>query len=119
MRLVIEEPKEKRQFSRFPFRQPVLINRGEWEAEEGSLSGDVSEGGIRLNVNELIPVGSTLSLEVSLPNESKMASLNGRVAWVCFLPYSERYQMGIQFDPRYNPSKSEILRTVNPQLQNI
>ena len=118
MQLVLEEPKEKRQFSRFPFRQPVFINRGEWEAEEGSLSGDVSEGGIRLNVNELIPVGTILILEVLLQNEST-ATLNGQVVWVSYLPHSERYQVGIQFDPQHNPSKSDILRTVNPQFQNI
>ena len=119
MRIALEEPTEKRQFSRFPFRQPVLINRGEWLAQEGSLSGDVSEGGIRLNVNEFIPVGKAITLDIHLPDETKMTPLNGRVAWISVLPYSERYQIGIQFDPQHNPSKLEILRTVNPQLQSI
>ena len=119
MRIALEEPREKRQFSRFPFRQPVFINRGEWEAEEGSLSGDISEGGIRLSVNEFIPVGKILTLEVSLPDESKMTPVNGHVVWTSFLPYSERYQIGIQFDPQQNSSKSEILRMVNPQLHSL
>ena len=119
MQVLIEEPKEKRQFTRFAFRQPVLINRGEWEAEEGSLSGDVSEGGMRLNVNEFTPVGTVLTLEVFLPKEAQIPQLTGRVVWTAMLPYSDRYQIGIQFDPQQNPSKFEILKTVNPHLQPI
>ena len=121
MQVILEKPQEKRQHVRFPFQQPVFINRGEWESEEGSLSGDVSEGGIRLKVNEIIPVGAKLTLEIFLPDESKTTSINGRVMWVSAEPHCERYQVGIQFDldPLNNPSKSEILRIVNPQSQPI
>jgi len=119
MQLTLDQPQEKRQFTRFSFRQPVLINRGEWQAEEGSLSGDVSEGGIRLSVNDFIPVGAPMMLEITLPDASEIIPVDGKVAWIRFLPYSERYQIGVQFGPQQYPSKLEFLRIVNPQLQPI
>ena len=119
MQIIVDEPKEKRQFVRFPYRQPVMISKGEWVAGEGSLSGDVSEGGIRLTVNEIIPVGTTLDLEVFLPDESKITAVKGRVARVNLIPYSDRFQIGIQFDPESNSSKLEILRTLNFHPQTI
>ncbi|MBI2897169.1 MAG: TIGR02266 family protein [Deltaproteobacteria bacterium] len=45
------------------------------------FSGDLSDGGLFVATYELLPVGSNLTVEVTLPDEHRVVA-SGRVAWV-------------------------------------
>ena len=101
---------EKRQYVRVPFKEPVQFKREDWEVFDGSVAGDLSAGGIRLIVNEFITLHAPMILNIAFGEEAKLVTVNGRVVWVSIMPYSERYQIGIEFEPQHSPSQEEILQ---------
>ena len=100
---------ERRKFPRLPFKEPLQYKQKEGEAPVGCLTADIGEGGVRFNSNEFIPLNRELSMQVSMA-PGKLIDLKGRVAWIQLMPYSERYQVGLQFDAGQlpNTSKQEI-----------
>ena len=103
-----DKARDKRQFPRFPFKQAVKFQTGEYHSPDGSLSRDLSRGGVCLTVNEFVPVKSTVAIHLQLNQESKIVEIKGTVAWVRILPESERYEIGIQFEPLRGPLQSEV-----------
>ncbi|MBI5150508.1 MAG: PilZ domain-containing protein [Candidatus Omnitrophica bacterium] len=92
---------ERRKYRRIDFREPVQFGSANPVRSGGCLSCDLSEGGLRINVNEFVPPGTGLTLQIPLPAQ-KIVEYTGRVAWVSKLPFAERYQLGLEF------SKDEI-----------
>ena len=94
---------ERRLFKRINFREPVQFRSVNPACSGGCLSCDLSEGGLRVNVNEFVPPGTGLTLQIPLaPSRAGLAAQKfvehaGRVAWVSKLPFMERYQLGLEF----------------------
>jgi len=87
---------EKRQFKRAVFREAVQYQAREASDYGGCLAHDVSEGGIRINSNDFIPLDTEVSLSIRLHSDH-VAELAARVVWIQKLPYAERYQVGLEF----------------------
>lgn len=100
MDLMGEDSKiEKRQYLRIPYREPVQLSVGDFQEAVGSLSCDISEKGLRLQVNDFIPINSRIALEVSVNDQqpAKVITLMARVVWTRRLRFSEQYQVGLEF----------------------
>lgn len=105
---------EKRRFKRMMFREPVQLRLGESQASAG-LSSDISEGGIRLNISHFIPLHAELSISMHFFNQRRMECL-AKVVWVRQLPYSERYQVGLQFsDESLSLLRTEVQEFFNSE----
>ena len=63
----------------------------------GSLSGDISEGGLRLSIREFIPLNAIVRLQIHISDPARVLSAQGRVVWVREVPQSDRYDVGIEF----------------------
>jgi len=63
----------------------------------GSLSGDISEGGLRLSVQEFIPLNTIVRLNIHVSDSARVLPAQGRVVWVREVPQSDRYDVGIEF----------------------
>ena len=92
-----------RQYPRFPFRESVAYQTGD-APSSGSLAGDISEGGVRLTVNEFIPLNTVISLNIRLSDPARVVPAQGRVVWVREDPDGERFDVGIQFVADVNNS---------------
>jgi len=90
------ESSERRNFERFRLAQPVQCHLNELEPEQGSLSCDISEGGIRLNITHFLPLNTEILLRIKL-NSARIVECRGRVMWIQRIPFSERYQVGLEF----------------------
>ncbi len=103
--LLSEEDKgqeEHRKFPRIEFREPVSFQMRETKKLGGCLSHDLSRGGLRVHFSEFVPVNTKIDLQIKLGNE-QTASLTGRVVWAIQVPYSDTYQLGLEFldqDPK-------------------
>ena len=86
----------QRQYPRFPFRQAVGYQMGE-APSSGSLSGDISEGGLRLTVSEFIPLHTIVRLNIRLTDPVRVVPAKGKVVWVREDPQAERFDVGIAF----------------------
>jgi c-di-GMP-binding flagellar brake protein YcgR len=87
---------EKRNFHRFDSTQPVRYQLKDPTQFGGSLSCDLSEGGIRLHLSDFIPLNTELTLTLQLADQS-IVECPCRVAWVEKNRFSDRYQAGLEF----------------------
>ena len=91
-----QESSERREFKRFRLAQPVQCRLNDLEPEQGALSCDISRGGIRLNINNFLPLNTEISLQINL-SPARVVECRGRVLWIQRIPFSERYQAGLEF----------------------
>jgi c-di-GMP-binding flagellar brake protein YcgR len=103
---------DKRRFPRLPFKEAVKFQFGEYNCPDGSLSRDLSRGGICLTVNEFIPVKAQVVVYLQQQGESRLVELKGTVAWVKIIPESDRYQIGVEFGDLDESVRREINRIV-------
>lgn len=90
------ESSERRNFNRIRLAQPVQLSLKDWEEQKGALSCDLSEGGLRLNVNIFLPLHAEVLLKIQLSHE-QVIECRAQVAWIQRIPFTERYQVGLEF----------------------
>ena len=86
---------EKRQTKRFSLREPVQYQLEETGPYSGAMARDISETGLKMRVNQFIPLGTELILHIQLSTQ-KTIDCMGRVVWVQKIPHMENYQAGVQ-----------------------
>ncbi len=99
---------DKRRFPRIRFEGPVHYHMKEQPRFGGCLARDISEGGIKLNFSDFVPLYSEMALKVQLENDPRVVDMPGKVVWVKQVPFSDRYRIGIEFDHPNNLSKETI-----------
>lgn len=95
---------DKRKFKRIEFREPVQYRIVDGQAMEGlpplfytgTVSCDLSEGGIKFRCDDYIPSQVTVEVMITLPEEA-LLEIEGQVAWIQKLPHADGYLLGIEF----------------------
>lgn len=109
---------EKRRFPRaesiLPVKYRNLRNLGLTPA--GSLSKDISEGGVRFMTNEFISLACRLVVEISLPADPKPIKAISKVAWIRKIPTGDNYEIGNHFLEITKEDKARIMNFVNSAL---
>jgi len=93
----LQDVQERRVFPRARFSEAVHFEDPHDAIYGGSLSQDVSEGGIRIRINDFLPLGSELMLQIAI-SAGRVVECVGRVVWIEKIPYGENYQAGVAFD---------------------
>jgi len=75
---------------------PVRFESKDQSKFGGSLSADIGEGGIKLNVGEFLPLYTELNMQIYL-DPQKVIECMGKVVWVKKVGHSERYEAGLEF----------------------
>ena len=74
--------KEKRKFKRFDAYMSVkYASSGHDEIKGISLSKDLSREGLKINSNAEIKLGTTVDLEINIPDDPKPVHTSGKVMW--------------------------------------
>ena len=75
----------------------------------GCLAADISDGGMKVSLNNFVPVDTELSLEVQLASQ-RIVDCVANIVWIEKMPYMDRYQVGLKFkEERFElDSKKEI-----------
>ena len=99
----------KRNDQRAQLGEAVQFENAERPEGGGSLGFDISEGGLRMRFNEYVPVGTELSLRITLPGQTVIDCV-GLVKWINKEPLNESYTAGIRFQATENviDSKKKI-----------
>ena len=87
---------EKRQFHRVHRAHPVRFELKDPKLFGGCLSCDLSQGGIRVQFNDFVPLNTEMTLQIQLSDES-VVECPCRVAWVEKSRFGDRYQAGLEF----------------------
>lgn len=92
-----EENTSKRQFRRVDFRGIVSFEFPETAQEIGCVSEDLSEKGLRVNVENFVKPGTPIRIKFRFTPGSRPLVFEGRVAWANKAAVSDRYRLGIEF----------------------
>lgn len=97
----VEERAERRKFPRvkthIPVRYRKLRETGPGSEGEGSLSRDLSAGGVHFRTNEFISMAARLILELDIPMLTKPIKAISKVAWIRKTDAGNDYEVGNQF----------------------
>mgnify|MGYP001357077759 FL=1 len=105
---------ERRRFQRIDSNLPLRYkNIKAATVPMGSLTKDISEGGIRFKTNEFISLACRLVVEISLPTAQRPIKAISKVAWIRKLTSGEQYELGNQFLEISKEDKGLITDYVN------
>ena len=96
----VEEATEKRRYPRVKTHIPVRYRKLRDAAGAdgfGSLSGDLSVGGVHFRTNEFISMACRLIVELDIPMLTKPVRAISKVAWTRKTSSGENYKVGNQF----------------------
>ena len=114
------KPGEKRKFprigSRFPLKYKNLRKAG--EEFRGTISKNVSEGGVRFRSDRFISLACRLVVELNLPALTKPIRAVSKIAWIRKLPVGDDYEVGNQFLEISRHDKETIRDFINGHLEN-
>ena len=82
----------------------------------GSLTRNISEGGVCFESNEFISLACRLVVEINLPTVPKPIKAISKVAWIRKTPSGEQYELGNQFLEMAREDKAHITDFVNNVL---
>ena len=91
--------KERRRFGRINARVPLQFKdiQRPIEIYNGTLTKDISEGGVRFTSNDFLSIFTRLFVEVSVPSFSRPIKAISKVAWIQKQPRANQYIVGLQF----------------------
>lgn len=109
---------EKRRFKRVDTNIPVQFKdlRKAGELPAGSLTRNLSEGGVCFKTNRFVSLACRLVVEISLPSAPKPVKAISKVAWIRKVPSSDQYELGNQFLEISKEDKAHIMQFVNQTL---
>ena len=85
----------------------------------GSLTKDISEGGIRFKTNEFISLACRLVLEINLPTTQRPIKAISKVAWIKKMSSGDQYELGNQFLEISKEDKAMVADYVNRLASNL
>ena len=83
----------------------------------GSLTRNLSEGGVCFQSSKFISLACRLVLEINIPNSPKPVKAITKVAWIRKVPSSDQYELGNQFLEITKEDKANIMNFVNESLK--
>ncbi|MCA9400343.1 MAG: PilZ domain-containing protein [Candidatus Omnitrophica bacterium] len=92
---------EKRKQTRVIFRESVQYSTNVQSDLKGSIALDISRGGLRILLNDFIPLNTEVKLTMAL-DQGRVIEGSGKVVWVIKMPHNEKYQAGIEFNPMWH-----------------
>ena len=105
---------EMRKFDRYNHKEPVeILFRGKG-VPAGSLSGDLSGGGVRVFINDFMPLNEEVTLQVKLA-DGRVIECGARIVWIRKNRFNDSYQAGLEFTG--DRSVVNVQRVISGYLQ--
>ncbi len=86
-------------------------------AMKGTVTKDISAGGVRMMTDRFMPLDSKVKVEFSLSSNVKSISAEAKIAWVQKMPYNENFLVGLEFVDIKHEARVEVIRYVNERVQ--
>lgn len=106
---------DNRRYKRVESVLPVQFRnlRKTAESGNGTLSHNISEGGVCFMTKEFISLACRLVVEISLPAVPKPIKAISKIAWIKKIPTNNQYMLGNQFLEMTKEDKAHIMNFVN------
>jgi len=83
------------------------------------LTADVSEGGIRLNMDTRVPGSTLMDIRVAFSDPLQSFKHRGRVVWVSEMAEVVRYAVGIELLDRNSPEMQHWVRVIRAKSKPV
>ena len=109
---------EKRRYPRVESNLPIQYKnlRKSSELPAGSLTSNISTGGVRFKSSEFISLACRLIVQITLPTSPRPIKAISKVAWIRKLPSNDQYELGNQFLEMSSEDKTNIANFINSAL---
>ncbi len=109
---------ERRRFNRLDSTVPLQYKnlRAASPSAAGSLTKNLSEGGVCFETSQFISLACRLVLEINLPSRPKPIKAISKVAWIRRIPSSDQYELGNQFLDMSKEDKAVVTNFINETL---
>lgn len=106
---------EKRKALRLNMSVPVEYKklRESSEAKKGSVTKDLSVGGVRFITDEFLAFTARMILDIALPLPERPISALAKVAWIRKLAAGNKYEIGNQFLEMSKDDKNRLSNYLN------
>jgi c-di-GMP-binding flagellar brake protein YcgR len=97
---MMNQHEEKRRCMRIKTHVPLKFSKlsdSPGTEGEGSVTRNLSEGGICFRTSEFVPLAQRLILAVSIPEIMESIRAISRVAWIKKIETGNEYEVGVQF----------------------
>jgi c-di-GMP-binding flagellar brake protein YcgR len=88
---------ERRKYVRMPEKTEISYNIVPTKVMGQYTTSDISQGGIRFLVHHFVPKDSHLKVNITFPTTNVMIEALVRLVWIREVPYSNSYEIGVQF----------------------
>jgi hypothetical protein len=94
--------RDKRKAARIAEKAPATISPSDYSDPETEkkltrcLTQDISVMGIKIQSENFFPMNSTLRIQLSLKEPSRLINMVGKIRWIRKLKASDVYEMGIE-----------------------
>ena len=88
---------EQRKFPRTPFQRAIRFKPKDGALFISHSAQDISQGGIRINSESFVPLGTILTLQIKMADEAPLLEMHAKVVWVKYVSHLEMYQLGLEF----------------------
>ncbi|MBM3252824.1 MAG: PilZ domain-containing protein [Candidatus Omnitrophica bacterium] len=112
---------ERRGFKRVEAHLPVIYKNMVYitkSCEKGSLSKDISMGGVRL-LNDFVAESTKILVEIYLRDDDIPIIAKGVVVWAQKIPFSDRYYVGVRFTEISEASLSRLRLYIERKLSKL
>ncbi len=99
----------RRNFIRENIHTPIRYGMKSTNNFGATLTKDISEGGVRIILDNFLALNTEVKLNLSLPEITRSISALGKISWSQNLPCSERYQFGVEFTQINSEDKKHLL----------
>ena len=108
---------EKRIFQRVNFKEPISYLFTDPDDDAGGcLGADISEGGLCVNFNRFVRPNTDMVFKFRLSGIPAVLMAKGHVAWAHRIPYSDRYQVGVEFEDTNTEVRKDICQYVGSHI---
>lgn len=114
---MIERWQEKRKFPRIPLRAELQCQIRGTNQSNHAVTTDIGLGGLSFTNDGFIPTDTLLNLEIKLL--SRTLSATAKTVRVNLLPFSDRYNFGVEFTDLGLKQKAYLEDYLNMRLGNI
>jgi hypothetical protein len=94
--------RDKRKAARISEKTPATISQSDYSDPEAEkkltrcLTRDISIKGIKIQSENFFPMNSTLRIQLSLKEPTRLINMVGKIRWIRKLKASDVYEMGIE-----------------------
>lgn len=117
---MLDSSEDKRKFKRLDARIPLQYKElGGAKIAQGTLTKNLSEGGVRFTSDKFISLACRLVVEMSLPAMQKPVRAISKIAWIKKVPSDDGYEVGNQFLDMTKEDRAVISGFINNSLEPV